>query len=192
MKKIIIGVTGSIAAIKIPELVRKLRKEKFRVSCVLTPSAVNFVTPLVLSTLSGEEAVADLFAARTAHLPHLQSADEADLFLIAPASAATLARCAQGLAEDMVSLVYLATKAPVLIAPAMHGTMWEHPATRKNVEILKERGAQFIGPEKGDLADGTAGPGRMSEVDDIIAAVKGAVVHSSHFKRLPPTRLKGR
>ena len=167
-KKIVLGITGSIAAFKTPEIVRILKKKGFDVACVLTPAASQFVTPFVLSALSGEKAVSDMFDPDAAHISHLKMAEEADLFLIAPASAATLARCAQGIAEDMVSVVYLATKAPVLKAPAMHDTMWNHPATQKNVEILKERGAKFVGPIEGDLADGSSGPGRMSDVNEIV------------------------
>ncbi len=169
---VILGVTGSIAAIKAPKLVRLLMEKGVDVHCVMTPNAAHFVTPFVLSTLSGAPVITDMFDSTAAHLPHLKVAEEADVFLIAPASAATIARCARGVAEDMVSLTYLATKAPVLMAPAMHDTMWDHPATQENVKILKSRGVQFVGPGIGPLADNTQGEGRFSEPEEIVSAVE--------------------
>lgn len=170
--RVLLGVSGSIAAVKSPEIVRLLIDKSYDVSCVMTRGASNFVAPLALATFSGKPVHYELFDAESYRMPHLKLAEEADLMLIAPASATILARCAQGLAEDMVSLTYLTTTAPVLMAPAMHPTMWEHPATQANVKILRDRGVVFVGPFVGPLADKTRGEGRMSEPDEIVAAVE--------------------
>lgn len=171
-KRVLLGVSGSIAAVKSPEIVRLLADRGFDVSCVMTRSAEAFVTPLSLATFSGKPALSSLIGPESYQMPHLRLADDADLLLIAPASATILARCANGLAEDMVSLLYITTKAPTLMAPAMHPTMWEHPATQQNVRTLRERGVEFTGPFNGPLADNTKGAGRMSEPDAIVAAAE--------------------
>ena len=170
--RVVLGVTGSIAAFKAPELVRLLREKGFDVSCLLTEEAAHFVSPLVLSTFTGKPALTDMFSQESQGMPHLRSAEEADLYLVAPVTANVLARCAQGLADDLVSLTYLATGAPVVMAPAMHNTMWHHPATQANVRLLKERGVTFVGPIVGKLADGTTAEGRMSELKNIVGAVE--------------------
>ena len=171
-KRVLLGVSGSIAAVKAPEIVRLLADRGFDVSCVMTKSAEEFVTPLSLATFSGKPVLSSVFGPESYQMPHLTLADEADLFIIAPASATLLGRCANGLAEDMVSLIHITTKAPVLMAPAMHPTMWEHPATQQNVRILRERGVTFVGPFNGPLADNTKGAGRMSEPEAIVAAAE--------------------
>lgn len=141
-------------------------------SCVMSEGAEHFVSPLVLATFSGKPALKNMFDEHAYQMPHLRLAEESEVVLIAPASATMLARCANGLADDMVSLVYLSTMAPVVMAPAMHPTMWEHPATQANVKILRERGVIFSGPYNGPLADKSHGEGRMSEPAEIVAAVE--------------------
>lgn len=170
-RRILIGVTGGIAAYKVPELVRGLRRAGNRLRCVATPEAVSFVTPLVLQTLTGEPVrTALLDPAEEGAIDHIALADWAELYLVAPATANTLAKLAHGLADDLVSAVGLATQAPLLVAPAMNVNMWRHPATQQNVEVLRERGVRFVGPEAGELACGWEGEGRMAEPEAIAAA----------------------
>lgn len=169
-KSVILGVSGSIAAVKSPELARLLIEKGFEVDCVLTESAQKFVTPLSLATLTGRPAHCRLFEKDAFEMPHLALARKADLLLAAPASASLLASLAQGLASDLITLTYLSTKAPLLAAPAMHDTMWDHPAVQAQVEILKSRGVSFVGPVKGRLADATEGTGRMADLADIVQA----------------------
>ena len=169
---ILLGISGSIAAVKAPELVRLLRDRNFHVRCVLSENADQFVSPMALSSLSGVKAISKIFHDDCHNMQHLRWAEEASLMIIAPASASSLARCAYGLAEDMVSLTYLSVKAPVLIAPAMHTSMWEHTAVQHNVNILKERGVHFVGPYQGPLADETHGEGRMAEPSEIVSLVE--------------------
>lgn len=170
--KILLGISGSIAAVKTPELVRLLVDKEFDVTCLLTKGAEEFVSPLSLATFSGNPVLRDIFGPDAYKLPHIQLAEQAQLMLIAPASASVLSRCAMGLADDMVSLTYITTNAPVLVAPAMHPTMWEHSATQSNVKILQGRGVQFTGPYIGPLADKTRGEGRMTEPEEIVKAVE--------------------
>lgn len=174
MSRIILGVTGSIAAYKAADLASQLTKAGHRVTCVLTRSALEFVTPLTLSTLSKNPVITDLFAEKEGWQPgHIQLADEAELLLIAPASANVLASLAHGFADDALTAIALATLAPVLIAPAMNGKMWQHPATQKNVETLRGFGHRFVEPASGMLACGYEGVGRLAEVDTILQAVTG-------------------
>ena len=178
-RRILVGVTGGIAAYKAPELVRALRRAGHAVRCALTPAATEFVTPLVLQTLTGEAVRADLFdPAEEGAIDHIALADWAELFVVAPATANTLAKLAQGLANDLVSTVALATRAPLLLAPAMNVNMWRHPATQRNLAVLRERGAHVVGPEVGELACGWEGEGRMSD-PEAIAAVAELVLGSS-------------
>lgn len=170
--RILLGVSGSIAAVKAPELVRALADKGYAVNCVMTKAAEKFVTPLALATLSGSPVVIDAFDDDAYRMKHLELAEQAQLLLIAPATANVMARCAQGLTEDMISLIYLTTKAPVLMAPAMHPTMWEHPASQANVKTLKSRGVHFSGPIVGPLADHSRGEGRMSEPEEIVKAAE--------------------
>lgn len=170
--KILLGVTGSIAAVKAPEIVRLFRDNNIEVRCVLTAAGAQFVSPLALSSLSGERVLGQVFHDDCYQMQHLRWAEEAHIMVIAPATASILAKCAYGLADDMVSLTYLSVKAPVVMAPAMHTPMWEHTATRHNVGILKERGVHFVGPYQGPLADQTYGDGRMAEPQEILAVVQ--------------------
>jgi phosphopantothenoylcysteine decarboxylase / phosphopantothenate---cysteine ligase len=174
-KKVVLGISGSIAAVKAPELVRWFLDHGHKVNCLLTPGAAQFVSKLALSTFCGEKVISDMFGEEAFQMPHLGWANEADVFVVAPASATVMARMAYGLAEDMISLTYLNVKAPVLVAPAMHNTMWDHPATQSNVKLLKERGVSFVGPIAGPLADTTQGEGRMSESADIVKAAEALI-----------------
>ena len=178
-RRILVGVTGGIAAYKAPELVRALRRAGHAVRCALTPAATEFVTPLVLQTLTGEAVRTDLFdPGEEGAIDHIALADWAELFVVAPATANTLAKLAQGLANDLVSTVALATRAPLLLAPAMNVNMWRHPATQRNLAVLRERGAHVVGPEVGELACGWEGEGRMSD-PEVIAAEAGLVLGSN-------------
>lgn len=176
MSRIVLGITGSIAAYKAADLASQLTKAGHEVTCVLTKEAVEFVTPLTLATLSRRPVVTDLFAEKEGWQPgHIQLADSADLLLIAPATANLLASMAHGFANDALTAIALATRAPVLIAPAMNGKMWLHPATRRNVETLKGWGATFVEPAEGLLACGYEGVGRLAPVEDILAAAHAAL-----------------
>lgn len=172
MSRIILGVTGSIAAYKAADLASQLTKVGHKVTCVLTRSALEFVTPLTLSTLSKNPVITDLFAEKEGWQPgHIQLADEAELLLIAPATANILASMANGFANDALTAIALATRAPVLIAPAMNGKMWQHPATQRNVETLRGFGHRFVEPAAGMLACGYEGVGRLAEVETILQTV---------------------
>lgn len=169
-KNILVGVTGSIAAFKAAELVSKLSKRGHNVMVMMTHGAQEFVTPLTFQTLSKNPVMTDVFGEKGSWEPgHIAWADRADLLLIAPATANIIAELACGLASNPITEVALATLAPVLIAPAMNGKMWMHPATQENVARLKSRGVQFIGPEEGMLACGYEGIGRLWNVDGILA-----------------------
>jgi phosphopantothenoylcysteine decarboxylase len=169
-KTIVLGVTGSIAAYKSADLASLLVKQGHDVHVIMSDSAQRFITPLTLQTLSKNPVMTSVFAEQEGWCPgHIELADRADLLLIAPASAAALARLACGLAEDALTCVALATRAPLLIAPAMNGKMWSHPATVQNTEVLRARGAMFIGPDAGLLACGYEGAGRLWPVDAIAA-----------------------
>ncbi|MSU59634.1 MAG: phosphopantothenoylcysteine decarboxylase [Pedosphaera sp.] len=173
-KNIVLGVTGSIAAYKAAELTSQLVKQGHIVNVVLTADAQRFITPLAFKTLSRRPVVTDLYDEEEGWQPtHIRLADEADLFLLAPATANSLAKMAHGLANDALSCIALALnpKAKILIAPAMNGKMWLHPATQQNVATLKSRGAEFIGPEEGMLSCGYEGIGRLWPVEDIVKRV---------------------
>ena len=171
-RKIIVGVTGSIAAYKTPLLIRELIKNNAEVKVIMTPSANNFVTKTVLANLSKNPVIDDMFAPNLQDTPawHIHLAHWCELMIIAPCSATTLSRLANGLCDTALSTVTIALpkETPVLISPAMDSTMWEHPATQKNVQILKDYGYIIIPPEQGDLASGLIGPGRMPEIDILI------------------------
>ncbi|MDQ6632175.1 MAG: phosphopantothenoylcysteine decarboxylase [Verrucomicrobiota bacterium] len=172
--KIVLAVTGSIAAYKAPDLASRLTQADCEVSAVLTADALRFITPLPFKTLSRNPVVTDLFDEKEDWKPtHIQLADEADLLLIAPATANILAKLAHGIADDALTCIALAlnSKAKILIAPAMNGKMWLHPATQQNVAILKTRGAHFIGPEEGLLSCGYEGLGRLWPVEEIAQKV---------------------
>ena len=169
-KNIVLGVTGSIAAHLAADLASQLTKRGCAVHVVMTADAQRFITPLPFKTLSRHPVVTDLYDEEEGWKPtHIRLADEADLLLIAPATANIIAKLAHGLANDALSCIALALnpKAKILIAPAMNGKMWLHPATQQNVATLKSRGAEFIGPEQGMLSCGYEGLGRLWPVDDI-------------------------
>jgi len=162
--RVLVVVSGGIAAYKVPELVRALVRAGHAVRCVLTAEAERFVSPLVLQTLSGSPVRTRLFdASEESEIDHIALADWAELVIVAPATAHLLARMAHGLADDLPSTLLLATRAPILAAPAMNVNMWQHAATQENVERLRARGVRFVGPEAGALACGWEGQGRMSE-----------------------------
>jgi phosphopantothenoylcysteine decarboxylase len=167
-KSIVLGVTGSIAAYKAAELASLLVKQGHDVFVVMTHDATEFITPLTLQTLSKNPVTTSFFDEKENWRPgHIELADQASLLLIAPATANVIAELAHGLANHPLTAIALATRAPILLAPAMNGKMWEHPATQANVEQLKSRGVDFIGPEEGMLACGYEGVGRLWKVDDI-------------------------
>jgi phosphopantothenoylcysteine synthetase/decarboxylase len=171
-KNIVLGVTGSIAAHKAVDLASLLTKQGCNVHVVMTADAQRFVTPVPFQTLSRNPVVTGLFDAVEEWKPaHIPLADDADLLLIAPATANTIARLAHGLADDALSCIALALnpRAKVLVAPAMNGRMWLHPATQQNVATLRNRGAEFIGPEEGMLSCGYEGIGRLWPAEKIAA-----------------------
>ena len=168
---IVLGVTGSIAAHKAADLASQLTKRECSVHVVMTADALRFITPLAFKTLSRHPVVTDLYDEEEGWKPaHIKLADEADLLLIAPATGNNLAKLAHGLADDALTCIALALnpRARLLIAPAMNGKMWLHPATQENVETLKARGAEFIGPEEGMLSCGYEGIGRLWPVEKIV------------------------
>jgi phosphopantothenoylcysteine synthetase/decarboxylase len=170
-KNIVLGVTGSIAAYKAADLTSQLTKQGHCVNVVLTADAQRFITPLPFKTLSRRPVVTDLYDEEEGWKPtHIRMADEADLLLVAPATANFLAKLANGLANDALSCIALALNpnAKVLVAPAMNGKMWLHPATQQNVATLKSRDVEFIGPEAGMLSCGYEGIGRLWPVEDIV------------------------
>jgi phosphopantothenoylcysteine synthetase/decarboxylase len=164
----VLGVTGSIAAYKSAELASLLVKQGHEVFVVMTHDAAEFISPLTLQTLSKNPVMTSFFDEKESWRPgHIELADRANLLLIAPATAHVLAELVCGLAGHPLAAIGLATRAPILIAPAMNGKMWEHPATQENVEKLKARGIEFIGPEEGMLACGYEGLGRLWKVNEI-------------------------
>lgn len=172
-RNILLGVTGSIAAYKAAEIASQLSKLKHSVQVVMTADAVRFVGPITFKTLTRHPVITGLHDEELGGRPtHIELADAADLLLIAPATANVIAKLAHGLADDALSAMALATRAPILIAPAMNGKMWSHPATVENVRTLKRRGVHFIGPEKGLLACGYEGLGRLWNPDGIVKAAR--------------------
>lgn len=187
--RVLLGVTGGVAAYKAPELVRLLAKEGAHVSVILTRNARRFVTRDALKAVTHGPVLSGLFQAQalgegpwfegsppsTLGMAHIGMAREADLVLVAPATANLLAKLARGLADDLLSTALLATRAPVLLAPAMNVAMWEHAAVQENARILSARGVRFVGPEEGELADGEWGMGRMAALEAIVAAAREVV-----------------
>lgn len=172
-KCVVLGVTGGIAAYKACELTSRLKKAGAQVHVIMTKNACEFVRPLTFETLSSHPVVTDTFARpETWEVEHVALAKRADVFVIAPATANIMAKMACGIADDMLSTTVLATRAPILLAPAMNTGMWENAATQANAETLKSRGVRFVGPEGGYLACGDTGAGRMSEPESIFAAIK--------------------
>jgi len=171
-RRVTVAISGGIAAYKIPEFVRTLIRAGYEVRCVLTPSAGEFVSPMVLQTLTSAPTRSELFSPEEeGEIDHISLADWGDLVVVAPATANTLAKLAQGIADNLVSTVLLATQAPILVVPAMNVNMWKNTATVENLELLRERGVHVLGPEKGYLACGWEGEGRMSEPEDIAREV---------------------
>jgi len=176
--KIALGVTGGVAAYKAAELVRRLQQEKLDVQVVMTRSAQEFITPLTFAALTGKKVITEMFGAGGAEAANVESAIEhiavaqrIDLLLVAPATADILAHFAQGIARDFLSTLYLATKAPVVVAPAMNVNMWEHPATQENLHKLRARGVHVVDPDEGYLACGMTGAGRLAATDAIAEKV---------------------
>jgi len=171
-KNIVLGVTGSIAAYKACELVSRLKEEGYTVYVIMTGPATKFITPLTLMTLSGNRVYTEMFS-ETDHKPgHVSLADRAGIILIAPATADIIAKMACGIADDLLTSTVLSTKAPVLVAPAMHRAMYENRVTAENIKRLKKRGVMFINPEYGRLASGDTGKGRLAKVARIIEEVR--------------------
>ncbi|MDR9427784.1 MAG: bifunctional phosphopantothenoylcysteine decarboxylase/phosphopantothenate--cysteine ligase CoaBC [Salibaculum sp.] len=175
-KSILLIVGGGIAAFKALELVRRLREHGARVTPVLTGAGAEFVTPLSLSALAGEKVYRDLFdLTAEAEMGHIELSRAADLVVVVPATADLMGKMAAGLADDLASTLLLATDKRVLIAPAMNVRMWDHPATRRNAQTLRDDGILFVGPTEGDMACGEFGPGRMAEPLEIVAAIEMAL-----------------
>jgi len=176
--KIALGVTGGVAAYKAAELVRRLQQEKLDVQVVMTRAAQEFITPLTFAALTGKKVITEMFGAEGAEpanvesaIEHIAVAQRIDLLLVAPATADSLAHFARGIAGDFLSTLYLATKAPVIVAPAMNVNMWEHPATQENLEKLRARGVHVVDPDEGYLACGMTGAGRLAATDAIVEKV---------------------
>ena len=171
-KTIVLGICGSIAAYRAADIASQLVRRGADVFAVMTREATEFVAPLTLQTLSRNPVASDLWEEGKGWQPgHIELADRSDLLLVAPATAHVLACFARGLAPDLLTSIYLATRAPVMIAPAMNSKMLEHPATRENLNILKERGHRIIDPDQGLLACGYEGKGKLSSVEEIVQAV---------------------
>ena len=173
-KHILLIISGGIAAVKIPDLIRRLIAQGSRVTPVLTQSSAKFVTPLSIAALARSKVYTELFdLTEEAQMGHIELSRAADLILVAPATAHIMAKMAQGMADDLATTLLLATDTPVMIAPSMNVRMWQHPATQRNLKQLQKDGVQIIGPNDGEMACGEYGPGRMAEVDEILAQVAG-------------------
>jgi len=185
--KVALGVSGGIAAYKAAEIVRLLQERGIRVQVIMTRAAQEFVRPLTFAALSGEKVITDMFAAGNEQpnidsaVEHIAVAQSIDALLVAPATADVLARFAQGISSDFLSTLYLATTAPVVVAPAMNVNMWNHPATQANLDILKKRGVKIVEPGEGYLACGMTGPGRLAENELIVAATLEALGSSQEL-----------
>ena len=176
--KLALGVTGGVAAYKAAELVRRLQNEKLDVQVIMTRAAQEFITPLTFAALTGQKVITDIFAAAgsapanvESAIEHIAVAQRIDLLLVAPATADILGKFAHGIAEDFLSTLYLATKAPVVVAPAMNVNMWEHPATQQNLAALRARGVHVVDPDEGYLACGMTGAGRLAATESIVKKV---------------------
>jgi phosphopantothenoylcysteine decarboxylase/phosphopantothenate--cysteine ligase len=176
--KIALGVTGGVAAYKAAELVRRLQQDKLDVQVVMTRAAQEFITPLTFAALTGQKVITDLFSAAGAApanvesaIEHIAVAQRIDLLLVAPATADILGKFAHGIAEDFLGTLYLATKAPVVVAPAMNVNMWDHPATQENLKVLRARGVHVVDPDEGYLACGMTGAGRLAATEAIARKV---------------------
>src|ERR1700692_5035238 len=180
--KVALGVTGGIAAYKTAEIVRLLQDRGIRVQVIMTDSAQEFIRPLTFAAPSGEKVIAGMFSRDAGAKPNIDSAIEhiavaqsIDALVVAPATADLLAKFAQGIANDFLTTLYLATTAPVVVAPAMNVNMWDHPATQQNLDTLRKRGVRIVEPGSGYLACGMTGPGRLAENEAVVAAVMEAL-----------------
>ncbi|MBI5714987.1 MAG: bifunctional phosphopantothenoylcysteine decarboxylase/phosphopantothenate--cysteine ligase CoaBC [Chloroflexi bacterium] len=180
-KKIILGVTGSIAAYKSVELASKLTQAGALVDVIMTDAATKFVAPLTFQSVTGRKAFTDLWGDE-AHVIHVGLGESADVLVIAPATANTMAKIAHGLADDLLSVTALAARCPTLIAPAMDGGMYAHPATQSNEKILRARGIIFVGPAEGRMASGLSGKGRMVEPQELLGHIRYALSRGGVFK----------
>ena len=188
-RRVLLIISGGIAAYKSLELIRRLRDEGVSVRVVMTKAAHEFVTPLSVASLAGNKVFTELFdLTDETEMGHIQLSRSADIIVIAPASADLMAKMAHGLADDLASTLLLATDAPVLIAPAMNVRMWQHRSTQRNIATLMADGIEFVGPNEGDMACGEYGPGRMAEPAEIIAALEG---HFSELEFFGAKPLKG-
>ena len=182
--RITLGVTGGVAAYKAAELVRRLQQDNFMVQVVMTRGARQFITPLTFAALSGQKVITDLFAGAEGQdanldsaIEHIAVAQRTDLLLVVPATADVIAKFARGIADDFLTTLYLASTAPVVIAPAMNVNMWNHAATQENIRLLRNRGVNIVTPDEGYLACGMTGPGRLAGEEEILAAVRD-VLHA--------------
>ena len=173
--EVVLGITGSIGAYRAGDIVRRLRDAGYAVTCVLTQRATKFIAPLTLQVLSERKAHTDLFDPENPHVTHTMLADHARLVLVAPATANIIGKFANGLADDVLSCILLATRAKVLFAPAMNVHMWQHPTVQRNVTTLKRLGVRFIGPDVGKLACGYEAIGHLAETEEILQMVKQMV-----------------
>jgi phosphopantothenoylcysteine decarboxylase/phosphopantothenate--cysteine ligase len=177
--RVALGVSGGVAAYKAAELVRRLQQEGIEVQAVMTASAQEFITPLTFAALTGQKVITEMFGSEAAAanvesaIEHIAVAQRIDLLVVAPATANVIAKMARGVADDFLTTLYLATKAPVVVAPAMNVNMWEHDATRENIDILRARDVLVVAPEEGYLACGMTGAGRLASVEAIASAVCG-------------------
>jgi phosphopantothenoylcysteine decarboxylase / phosphopantothenate---cysteine ligase len=185
--KVALGVSGGIAAYKAAEIVRLLQDREIRVQVIMTQAAQEFVRPLTFAALSGEKVITGMFEAGNAEpnidsaVEHIAVAQSIDALVVAPATSDILAKFAQGIASDFLTTLYLATTAPVIVAPAMNVNMWNHPATQANLEILRKRGVKIVEPDSGYLACGMIGPGRLAANESIVGAVMQALGASQDF-----------
>ncbi len=180
-RNIILGVTGSIAAFKAAIIVSKLKSLGFDITVIMTKSSQNFIHPLTFRTLSQNKVVTDIFIDESVYDPHHVSiAHKADIIVIAPATANIIGKLASGIADDALTSTVMASKVPVIIAPAMEENMYMNPITQRNISILQEVGYKFIGPEKGRLASGRTGVGRLADVELIIQAITDGLINKSN------------
>ena len=185
-QKVALGITGGIAAYKAAQVLRGLQRAGCVVRVAMSPRACEFITPLTFRALSGSHVIVDDYAPDNPDpIAHITFSQTVDLFVVAPATANIIAKFANGVADDFLTSTYLATTAPVLVAPAMNTSMWEHPATRRNVERLRQDGVQILEPDAGEMACGTIGPGRLSEPERIVAAALEILGQASRAKQLP-------
>ena len=170
--EIVLGITGSIGAYKAGDIVRQLKDAGYAVTCVLTQRAAKFIAPLTLQVLSERKAYTEMFDLETPQIIHTVLADHAKLVLVAPATANIIGKCANGVADDLLSCILLATRAKLLFAPAMNVHMWQHPTVQRNITTLKRLGVRFVGPDVGKLACGYEAIGHLAETEEIVRAVR--------------------